>query len=352
MKVNPYLENYFKTIICDVDDTLSVTTTHDWQNAEPIWQTVNKINKLYDEGWTIILVTARGQISCNGDFQKADKKYRAGMESWLKRYGVKYHMLSFQKYLAAYYVDDKSLTPEEFHELDIREIKTGWSGAIVEKRGDRIYKTNPDSLDAAKWYAMASPLVNVPIIYNVIGNTIAMQFLEDSGQRFKISQVNEVIQIFSMYRTYVPFSQYIKRMERHCEANDKFYQILPLLEEHEGEFNKYNTFCHGDFSLQNIIQTDKGMFLIDPIWNQNNWSSYLLDISKMMHSYRKYNRMFEYEVFTNTWLNRGLDLEMLELLELTQFIRVLKYIPNPQEKEVFTKLTEDLFDKFKGKYNV
>jgi capsule biosynthesis phosphatase len=37
MKVNPYLENYFKTIICDVDDTLSVTTTHDWQNAEPIW---------------------------------------------------------------------------------------------------------------------------------------------------------------------------------------------------------------------------------------------------------------------------------------------------------------------------
>jgi hypothetical protein len=71
-------------------------------------------------------------------------------------------------------VDDKSLTPEEFHELDIREIKTGWSGAIVEKRGDRIYKTNPDSLDAAKWYAMASPLVNVPIIYNVIGNTIAM----------------------------------------------------------------------------------------------------------------------------------------------------------------------------------
>jgi len=33
MKINPYLENYFKTIVCDIDDTISMTTTHDWKNA-------------------------------------------------------------------------------------------------------------------------------------------------------------------------------------------------------------------------------------------------------------------------------------------------------------------------------
>ena len=346
MKINPHLQDYFKTIICDIDDTISVTTTHDWQNAEPIWQTINKINKLYDEGWTIILMTARGQISCNGDFAKADEKYRAKMQAWLDRYGVKYHFLSFEKYLAAYYIDDKSLTPEEFHNLDIRQIKTGWSGAIVEKRGDRIYKTNPDSLDAAKWYNMASPLVNVPIVYNVIGNTIAMEFLQENGQRFKISELNEVIDIFSMYKTYVPFSQYIQRMKAHCNVHDMFWDIISLLQNHEQSFNKYNTFCHGDLSIQNIIQTDKGLYLIDPIWNENNWSSYLLDISKMLHSYRKYNRMFEYQVFINTWIKKGISQRLLKLLEITQFIRVIKYIKNEQQKQKYKVLTNNLIDEY------
>jgi len=65
MKKNEYLDNYWKTIICDVDDTISISTTHDWENAIPNIQVINKINKLYDDGWTIILMTARGQVSCN-----------------------------------------------------------------------------------------------------------------------------------------------------------------------------------------------------------------------------------------------------------------------------------------------
>ena len=108
MEKNKYLQNYWKTIICDVDDTISFSTTHDWENATPNIPLINKINKLYDEGWTIILMTARGQVSCEGDFNKADKKYRDKMESWLSNHDVKYHMLSFEKYLGSFYIDDKS----------------------------------------------------------------------------------------------------------------------------------------------------------------------------------------------------------------------------------------------------
>jgi len=347
MKINEFLKNYWKTIIFDVDDTISVTTTHDWENAEPRWQVINKLNKLYEEGWTIILITARGQVSCNGNFEEADKKYREKMEGWLKKHGVKYHMLSFEKYLASYYVDDKSLTPEEFIKLDIREINTGWSGAHVEKRGDRIYKTAEDSLNAAKWYSMAAPLINVPIVYNVIGNTISLEYLEDSGQRFKIEDVNKIINVFSMYKTYVPFSNYIEQIEKHCDINNDFYEILPKLKEKESFFNNYNTFCHGDFSLENIIQTKKGLFLIDPLWKENYWTSYLLDIGKMMHSYRKYNRMFEYEVFLNMWLNAKPDLTAYDLIliETTQFIRILKHISNQELKDQYYKITKDLLKK-------
>lgn len=349
MKQNPYRGSYFKTIVCDIDDTLSISTTHDWQNAEPMWQTINKLNKLYDQGWTIILMTARGQISCNGDFERADEKYREGMEAWLSRHGVKYHMLSFEKYLAAYYVDDKSMTPEQFHTLDIRTIQTGWSGAIVEKRGDRIYKTHHDSLNAAKWYNMASPLVNVPIVHNVIGNTIALQYLNETGNRFKISELNQIIDTFSMYKTYVPFSQYIERMKSHCETNNMFWGIIPLLQRNQHQFNKHNTFCHGDMSLQNLIQTDKGLYLIDPIWNESNWSSYLLDISKMLHSYRKYNRMFEYEVFINTWIKKevGAYYGLLVLLQASQFVRVVKYVKNEEEKQRMIDIANQLIEKCK-----
>ena len=342
MERNKYLKNYWKTIICDVDDTISTTTTHDWENATPNTAVINKINKLYDEGWTIILMTARGQVSCNGDFKLASDKYRTKMEAWLKKYDVKYHMLSFEKYLASYYVDDKALTPQQFLDLDIRDLQTGWSGASVEKRGTRVYKTHGDSLDAAKWYNMAAPLINVPIVYNVIGNTIALEYLEDSGQRFKIEEINRFINIFSMYRTYIPFEKYIERIRIHCELYQEFFEVLPLLKEKESYFNNYNTFCHGDFSIENIIQTDKGMFLIDPLWNESYWSSYLLDISKMMHSYRKHNRMFEYEVFLRGWINAGLDEYSLKLLEITQFIRIIRYQKNEDIKNEYITLTKNL----------
>ena len=337
---------YDKRIIVDFDDTISLTTTRDWKNAVPILPVINKINNLYDKGWEVWIVTARGQLSCKGDFKEADKKYRTIIETWLKKYGVKYHELHFEKYLASYYVDDKSLSPEEFVNLDIQEIKTGWSGANVEKRGNRVFKTHEDSLNAAKWYNMSSPLVNVPRVHSMIGRTLSLEYLEDNEHNFKIDDVNDAILKFSLYRTNILFEKYIERIRKHCEIHNDFWEILPLLkDENVVEYlNIKSSFMHGDFSVENIIQTDKGMFLIDPVYDENQYSSYLLDISKMMHSYRKYNRMFEYEVFLNGWL-RGIncvDEYTLRLLEITHWIRILKYVPDLELKKEFYELTKQL----------
>jgi hypothetical protein len=291
------------------------------------------------------LSTARGQLSCSGDCEAAELKYRDKMETWLNNHGVKFHFLSFEKYLAAFYIDDKAMTPEEFYELDIREIKSGWSGAKVEKRGNKIYKTHPDSIDAAKWYNMAAPIINTPIVHSVIGNTISLEYLHDSGRKFKIDELNEIINKFSMYRTYVPFEKYVEKIREHCEINGMFSDLVPILERHTDYFNKFSTFMHGDLSLENIIDTERGLYLIDPIYSENNWSSFLLDISKMLHSYRKYNRMFEYEVFLGTWLRNkdlNLDIRMLKLLEITQNIRVLKYCLNLDIKQKMIECTKKL----------
>lgn len=331
---NPTL--YHKTVVCDFDDTIAITTTRDWDNAEPIFPVINRINKLYDMGWQILIVTARGQLSCNGDFEKADKKYRSIIESWLKKHGVKYHTLSFHKHLASYYIDDKALTPEEFVDLEIKEIKTGWSGAKVEKRGDRIFKTHHDSIQAACWYKMAAPLVNVPIVYSMIGETLCLEFIESNGHYFKLDEINAAIDKFALYKTPKNFYTYTSRIDSHIEYNNMFHSIRPFLEDTDFIVycNNRSSFMHGDLSLENMIQTDKGLFFIDPIYNEGQWSSYLLDVSKLLHSYRKYNRMFEYEVFLNGWVKRGENEKYLKILEVTQWIRICKYAPSDQRDEL------------------
>ena len=39
---------YHKRIICDIDDTISITKNRDWENAEPIRNVIDKLNYLYD----------------------------------------------------------------------------------------------------------------------------------------------------------------------------------------------------------------------------------------------------------------------------------------------------------------
>jgi len=349
-------KKYHKTISVDFDDTICVTTTRDWENAEPVWDVINKVNSLYDLGWQVLIITARGQLSCEGNTEKADKKYRTIIEGWLKKHAVKYHELKFEKYLASYYIDDKSLNIKEFVDLEIREIKTGWSGAKVEKRGDRIFKTHHDSVDAAKWYNMAAPLVNVPIVHSMIGETLSLEYLEDNGAFFKMDDVNAAIKKFRLYKRGAHWRRYLVRMRSHCRENNDFFEVLDLLKDDNVYAYCYyqNSFMHGDLSLENVIQTDKGLYFIDPIYNEHQWSSYLLDISKMLHSYRKYNRMFEYEVFLNGWVEElggkfgnytNKDIEyILRLLEVTQWIRVIKYIPDPIVKKDITEKTKLLLN--------
>ena len=59
------INNYeFKTFVIDIDDTISTTINRDFVNSIPNIEVINKINSLYDNGWTIILFTARGAKSC------------------------------------------------------------------------------------------------------------------------------------------------------------------------------------------------------------------------------------------------------------------------------------------------
>lgn len=75
----------------------------------PYFDRIEKINKLYDEGHTIVFYTARGLKSGRGE-----QHYRPITEQQLKEWGVKYHELCFKGHNGDYFIDDRGINAEDF----------------------------------------------------------------------------------------------------------------------------------------------------------------------------------------------------------------------------------------------
>jgi hypothetical protein len=95
-------------IYVDIDETILMTQNMDYENSQPMYDRIEKINKLYDEGNTIIYWTARGTGS-GKDWSDVTKKQ-------FERFKVKYHDLKFGKPIYDLFVDDKNINSEDFFE--------------------------------------------------------------------------------------------------------------------------------------------------------------------------------------------------------------------------------------------
>jgi capsule biosynthesis phosphatase len=84
--------------------------------ATPNLDVIKKVNKLWTEGWEIVIFTARGMNTLNGNVDQVEDSYREITEKWLADNRVCYNELVFGKYSAEYYVDDKGLSPKQFVE--------------------------------------------------------------------------------------------------------------------------------------------------------------------------------------------------------------------------------------------
>lgn len=82
--------------------------------ATPIQPRIDKVNRLYEEGNLIKIVTARGR--------QTDQDWREFTEIQLKAWGVKYHVLSVaEKLHATWYVDDKGVHANDFFNDNLNE---------------------------------------------------------------------------------------------------------------------------------------------------------------------------------------------------------------------------------------
>lgn len=95
-----------KVFCFDIDGTLCTNTEGDYLNAEPFQDRIQRVNQLYDQGWGIILFTARGSTT--------GIDWLVPTEKQLQGWGVKYHQLRLGKPFADLHIDDKAVNSELF----------------------------------------------------------------------------------------------------------------------------------------------------------------------------------------------------------------------------------------------
>lgn len=120
-----WFEGRMKLVI-DIDGTLTLpddSGSPDYAAAKPRKLAIKKVNELWTEGHAIVLFTARGMNSCDGDARAAEEKYRELTEEWLRTNRVNYDELVFGKPSADYYVDDKNMDLLSFMHKDIGSFK-------------------------------------------------------------------------------------------------------------------------------------------------------------------------------------------------------------------------------------
>lgn len=93
-------------IYVDIDETICSFTDGKYSLAKPIKERIKKINKLYDQGNTIIYWTARGTMTNLNWFNVTQEQ--------LKRWGCKYSELRMGKPYYDLFIDDKNINSEEF----------------------------------------------------------------------------------------------------------------------------------------------------------------------------------------------------------------------------------------------
>ena len=320
--------SFERTIVIDIDDTICYTLDRDFTNAIPIQPVIDKINDFHSKGWIIEICTARGNLSCSSR-EEADTRYRPSIETWLKDHNVNYHLLSFQKRLAAYYVDDKALRPDEFVDLDIEDL-IGWSGDKVERRGNSVLKTQKDAILVCQWYKQVEDIISVPKIHSIVGNTITMEYIRKTSDEIDIETVLDLVETMKHLETnhndFLTYVAYILNRLSVIPLSDKYKETISkrLANLDVCEMNNMSSFCHGDLSVQNIINKNGTHYLIDPSIKQYMWQSYILDIAKLSMSLR-------YNGLSSDLIYQRYDKDLVKLFEVTHLCRVYKDAPDKQK---------------------
>jgi capsule biosynthesis phosphatase len=140
-----------KALVVDVDGTLCPIKRpgEDYADLVPEPWMLARLRALRAEGWHIILHSARGMRSNDGNLGRIGKTVAPGLLDWLARHDIPFDELHLGKPWPGrhgFYIDDRAVRPREFLELDFDQL-----AELVER--DRVAHTpaagEADADDAA-----------------------------------------------------------------------------------------------------------------------------------------------------------------------------------------------------------
>lgn len=107
------------TFVFDIDGTICTLTDGNYEEARPIQERIDVVNKLYDEGNIIYFHTARGMGRSENSQVFAERILKNLTMQQLFDWGVKHHGLFMGKPSADIYIDDKGVKDEEFFKNEL-----------------------------------------------------------------------------------------------------------------------------------------------------------------------------------------------------------------------------------------
>ncbi len=100
-----------KIFIFDLDNTICKTVGSNYSKSKPKKKIIKLVNKLKNNGHTIIIYTARYMGRYKGKSNLVKKKYFKKTQKCLVNWGLEFDKLIMGKPQYDYFIDDKSLNP-------------------------------------------------------------------------------------------------------------------------------------------------------------------------------------------------------------------------------------------------
>jgi len=114
-----------KKLIVDLDGTITEANTSDYRAVKPCFEVVEKLQEYKNNGFTIIISTARNMRTFKGNIGEINIHTLPIIIEWLDKYCVPYDEILVGKPWCGYdgfYIDDRSIRPSEFSRLSYEEI--------------------------------------------------------------------------------------------------------------------------------------------------------------------------------------------------------------------------------------
>ena len=126
-KKNQKQSEDYKRIVIDIDGTLSELNSSErsYSDVKPNLSVIEKLKEYKNQGFYIILLTSRQMRTYKNNIGKIIANTIPILLEWLKRYDIPYDEIYVGKPWCGYngfYVDDKTIRPEEFLNLTLKEI--------------------------------------------------------------------------------------------------------------------------------------------------------------------------------------------------------------------------------------